>query len=149
MKIKNPSHLRNVVSSTPPGEKVDVDVLRNGREKTLTVRLEELKEDQTVASRGSSSTEFGLTVADLSRSLANQFDIDPDETGVVVTKVRPNSVAAEAGLRPGDVITRVGTEKVTSKKEFLELIKDQKKKDTVLLLVKRDQISRFYALEMD
>jgi len=147
--INGPSHLKNVVSSTPPGEVAAVKVIRNGRSKTLKVTLEELKDETAITDRGSSRSEFGLTVTDVSRSIANRFGISADETGVVVTDVKPNSVSDRAGIRPGDIITRVGTEKVKSKKDFLELIRNQKKEDTLLLLVKRDNISRFYALEIE
>ncbi|MFQ6613980.1 MAG: DegQ family serine endoprotease, partial [Fidelibacterota bacterium] len=147
--INGPSHLKNVVSSTPPGEMAQVKILRNGHSESVKVKLEELKDETVAADRGSTRSEFGLTVADLSRSTANRFGLDADETGVVVTDVIPGSVGDQAGIRPGDLITRVGTEKIKSKEDFIGLLKDQKKNDTLLLLVKRDNISRFYALEFD
>ncbi|NOZ74968.1 MAG: Do family serine endopeptidase [FCB group bacterium] len=147
--IDGPAHLKNVVSSTPPGEVAPVTILRNGRSKTVKVKLEELKDETVAMDRGSSRSEFGLTVADVSRSVANRFGVDSNESGVVVTDVAQGSAGDQAGIRPGDLITRVGTEKVKSKKDFLGLVKDQKKKDTLLLLVKRDNISRFYALEIE
>lgn len=147
--ITGPSQLKNIVSSTPPGEKAEVEIIRNGHNKTIDVTLEELNDEEALADNGPTQSEFGLTVTDISRSAANRFGLDNDETGVVVTDVQANSAGEKAGIRTGDVITRVGTEKVSSKKDFLKLIDNQKKQDTLLLLVKRDDISRFYAVDFN
>ena len=55
----------------------------------------------------------------------------------MVTKIDPNGEAYEKGIREGDLIKRVGTEKVTSVKDFERLIKKSKSKEPVLLLVKK------------
>ena len=80
--------------------------------------------------------------------LAKQFGFDIDEDGVVVTKVDPNSEASEMGVQKGDLIQRVGSEKVNSKKEFKKLVEESKEDGVVLLLIKREDISRFYALDL-
>ena len=71
------------------------------------------------------------------------------ENGVVVTEVNRDSEAYRAGIREGDLITRVGTDNVGNANEFKDLIRTSSRKNTVLLLVKRDDVSRFYALEID
>ena len=60
----------------------------------------------------------------------------------------PNSEAAEMGVREGDLIQRVGSENINSKKEFKKLVEESKEDGVVLLLIKRKDISRFYALDL-
>ena len=55
----------------------------------------------------------------------------------MVTKIDPNGEAYEKGIREGDLIKRVGTEKVTSVKDSERLMEKSKSKETVLLLVKK------------
>ncbi len=146
--VKDPSHLKNIVSSTDPGTKSKVVVFRDGRKKTVYVTLEELEnEPQILATTRSEAQNFGMQVQDISPDIAEHYNLEPDDKGVVVTDVARGSHAEEAGIMVGDVISRIGKKDVSSVKEFRSLIKTAEKDDTVLLLVKRDGISRFYAVE--
>jgi S1-C subfamily serine protease len=62
--------------------------------------------------------------------------------------VDPKSEAAELGIREGDLIQRVGSENINSKKEFNKLVEESEEDGVVLLLIKREDISRFYALDL-
>jgi serine protease Do len=147
--IRNPSHLKNVVSSTKPGTKSRITVVREGQEKIIRVTLEELNTDSQIYASGSSKSynSVGFSVQNFSSSLADQYGFDREE-GVVITKVDPKSEAAELGIREGDLIQRVGSENINSKKEFNKLVEESKEDGVVLLLIKREDISRFYALDL-
>jgi serine protease Do len=149
-RVKGPSHLKNLVSSSKPGKRYPVELIRDGKEKTITVTLEELEQEkqQRLAAGDEADRKFGLQVQDLTPSIAEQFGLDPDEKGVLVTDVEVNSAAYKAGIRVGDVITRVGKKEVKSKRDFKNLMKTAKKQDTILLLVKRDDVARFFALDL-
>ncbi len=58
-KIKNSNQLRNLVAETPPGTEVKVKIIRDGEEKTLTIKVGELPEDEEKISVGSKN-ESGL-----------------------------------------------------------------------------------------
>ena len=147
-KVKDPSHLKNIVSSTRPGTKSNVVVYRDGKKKTIYVTLEELEnEPEVFAARSTNGQNFGMQVQDISPSIADHYNLDSSDKGVVVTEVIPGSHAEKAGLRVGDVILRIGKKSVTSIRDFRKLIKTAEKDDTVLFLVKRDGISRFYAVD--
>ena len=148
--IRDPSHLKNVVSSTKPGTKSRVTVVREGQEKIIRVTLEELNTDSQIFASGSSKSynSVGFSVQDPSSSLAHKYGFNEDEGGVVVTKVDSKSEAAEMGVREGDLIQRVGSENINSKKEFKKLVEESKEDGVVLLLIKREDISRFYALDL-
>jgi serine protease Do len=147
--IYDSAHLKNIVSSTPPGTLSKVIIFRDEKKKSVNVTLEEIKksDDKTIASIPLDDREFGLEVKDVNKTLAEKYGV-PMEQGVVVINVIPNSEAFDAGIQQGDLITRVGTEKIKSKREFKSQLKKAKKQGSVLLLVSRDDVSRFVALEV-
>ena len=148
--IYDSSHLKNIVSSTPPGTLSKVIIFRDEKKKSVNVTLEEIKksDDKTIASMPLNDRDFGLEVKDVNKTLAEKYGV-PMEQGVVVINVIPNSEAFDAGIQEGDLITRVGTEKIKSKREFKSQLKKAKKQGSVLLLVSRDDVSRFVALEVE
>ena len=65
----------------------------------------------------------GLSVADLTDEMRERFGLGEDSEGVLVTKVDNNSLAAEMGLRPGDVIKSVALEQIGSADALAEKVK--------------------------
>jgi Do/DeqQ family serine protease len=113
---KDGNALRNEISQLLPGSRVKIDLLRNGTEETVEVTLAELRaragdEGDQNGDRPADGTGFGMTVEPLTREAARQLGVQTS-TGVVVTRVQPLSQAADAGLRPGDVIEEVDRQKV-------------------------------------
>ena len=150
IKITDTAHLKNVVSSTAPGNKSKVLIVRDGDWKTINITLEEIEaESRTFASDDDNDMSLGLEVKNLSSTLAERFNLDADIDGVVVTNIDKNSNAYEVGIRAGDVITRVGTKKVLSTSDFKNLVKEAKEQDSLLLLVKRGDRSSYFAFEID
>ena len=93
------------------------------------------------------SNEFGLELRKITRSLREKYEIKEEDEALVVIEIDPSGEAYEKGIREGDLIKRIGTEKVTSLKEFDRLIEKAKGKGTVLILVKKPGgSSRYYTL---
>ena len=94
-------------------------VLRDGKTLTLTARVVE-REPAKLASRGKGGDEgdgesgFGMTLSPVTPQIARQLELPASSSGVVVTGVEPDSVAASAGIRPGDLIKRVNGKDVAS-----------------------------------
>ena len=148
--INNSSHLKNVVSSSEPGKRYKVDIIRDGRRKSIYVKLGELpNEPQMAFMETEKSSTLGITVQDLNNSLRKHYNLSPDDDGVVVTEMDKNSEAFRSGIREGDIIIRVGTNNVRDSNDFKDLIRTSSRQNTVLLLVKREDVSRFYDLEID
>ena len=148
--INNSSHLKNVVSSSKPGKRYKVDIIRDGRRKSIYVKLGELpNEPQMAFMPNDKSSTLGITVQDLNSSLRKHYNLSQDDDGVVVTEMDNDSEAYRSGIREGDIIIRVGTNNVRNSNDFKDLIRTSSRKNTVLLLVKRNDVSRFYALEID
>ena len=148
--ITSSSKLKNIVSSSRPDKRYKVELLRDGKKKKYFITLEELPEDPRTLAKVESDIEYelGFLVEDLTTELLTDYDISKDVKGVVVTAIDSRSAAFSEGLRPGDVITRVGQKNVESTDDYFKLLNEESRGDTVLLLVKRKDVSRFMTLEM-
>ena len=62
---------------------------------------------------------IGVEPSELTPELAQTFGVKPDTQGVIITGVLQNGPAATAGIRPGDVITRVADQPVRNVSELL------------------------------
>ncbi len=143
--IEGMDELPRIVAATPPEKKVDVVVIRDGKKKTLQVKVGTLQEE-TIAGRPGGGVEpgaFGIAVQDLTPEVAEQLGVEEDQ-GVVVTGVQPGSPAEEAGIRRGDVILEVNQSEVADSDAFLEALEDAEK---ALLLVRRGESSIFVAMK--
>ncbi len=150
-KVTDSRHLKLEVARSQPGETVPVKVLRDGETKTLNVTVRELPGTEHIAKNDKQDAEDtgtlnGVTVADMDRAARQQFDIPSTVKGVVVTDVEQNSAAAEAGLRPGDVIVEINRKPVRSAEEAVKMTEKGSDK-TTLLRVWRDGGSRFVVVD--
>mgnify|MGYP002525530408 FL=1 len=148
--ISGSSNLKNIVSSSKPDKRYTVELLRDGKKKKYFITLEELPENPRTLARVESDieSELGFRIENVTIQLLRKYEIYDNVEGVVVTDIDRRSEAFTAGLRPGDVITRVGRRNVNSIKNFYELLDTESRGNTVLLLVKRKDVSRFLTLEM-
>lgn len=144
--VKDIGSFRNRVSLTPPGSTEELTILRNGKRKNLKVTIGKLTKDKLIAKGPmQSADEIGLTVQTLTPQLAEQFNAKPGE-GVVVTEVRPDSIAAMAGIEPGTVILRVNRKEVKSAADFRQAVEEGSGEKRVLLLIRKDDMQRYVAL---
>lgn len=147
-KVRDTANLKNMVSSTRPGTRTTVDVIRRKKKKTLRVHLSELPEDDKIAFVPRKETsKLGLRVESTDSNIARRLGIERDETGVVVVEVHRNSKAAKAGILKGDIIKRIGNMEVDGVNEFREVLDNESVNDTVLLLIKRRGGSLFIPIE--
>jgi serine protease Do len=138
--------LRNMVAAISPGTKVELTVVRDGKEKTLTITLGEYTESQ----KAKATTEYdnalkGVTVQDLSAGVRSKLNVPEGINGVVVTAVDP-AAAAHVVLRPNDVIQEVNREELRSVRDYEQAVSKIKGKDVVLLLIYRDGNSIYLTL---
>jgi len=147
-KIENTSNLKNVVSLTAPDSKSIVKVVRNGREKNISVVLKELPEnpERLAIIEQNQSNEFGFELKKINSVLKEKYELNDDDA-LVVIKIDPSGEAFQKGIREGDIIKRVGTKKVTKLSEFNKLAEKSRSKGTLLLLVKKPNgSSKFFTL---
>jgi S1-C subfamily serine protease len=114
--VKDSNDLRNDIAQLQPGASVDLTIVRDGKEQTLTAKLEAVEASRRAASAGSEgegSARFGMAVEPLTAEAARELGVST-RTGVVVASVDPGSRASQAGLRAGDVIEQVDRKPVDS-----------------------------------
>jgi len=121
------SELRNKISLSPVGHESDLRIIRDGREKSVAVKLEALPESDQLASRGGDQPREdeegieGVRVQELSDRLRVGANIPDDIDGVLVVEVAPASNAAREGLSRGDVIIEVDRQRVSGLNDYREL----------------------------
>jgi len=148
--ITNGSALKNLVSSSSPGQKITLTISREGEVQDIDVVLEERAGTEMVSSSSNDFDEFGLSVLDLTDDLIEQYDIqrpmNSDIQGVVVVNIEEGGIAEESGMLEGDLITRIGRQKISNLKMFKEEISEYEEDKKILFLVKRGNASRFLTL---
>ena len=154
--IRQPGDLPPIIGNKMPGAKMKITVFREGRERSYSVVLGELDADAVASAaagqpRGAPSAApdsdanvLGLVVQDLTDAQRRRLGVDAKE-GVAIARVEGRA-AREAGLSPGDVVLRVGREPVASAAELKRALRGVKAGDTVMLLVRGSQGSRFVAV---
>lgn len=150
-KIRNSSHLKNVVSSTRPKTIPNVKIIRDGKEKFLKVELVELPNEDEIYARNSSSSpsSLGMRVENINQAILNRFGLDNVDNGVIVIDILNSSIASESGIMVGDIISRVGDSEISSVSEFKSAINNLKDQESVLFLIKRRGGSIFIPLEIN
>ena len=148
--ITNGSALKNLVSSASPGQKITLTISREGEVQDIDVVLEERAGTEIVSSSSNDFDKFGLSVLDLTDDLIEQYDIqrpmNSDIQGVVVVNIEEGGIAEESGMLEGDLITRIGRQKISNLKMFKEEISEYEEDKKILFLVKRGNASRFLTL---
>jgi serine protease Do len=126
---------RKMVADLPIGSEVSLG-LKRGTE-TVTVKAKSEKLEGAVGQEKELKG-WGLSVRDVTRSLANQRLLD-DDKGVVVTTLSPGYPAAKAELQPGDVVRSVNNEPVEDLDALVKMYEDatKEKRKAVLLEVQR------------
>ena len=145
--VPSTAQLPRMVGALKPGTEVEVKVLRDGSEKTLTVKLGNMPEAAARVARSDVSEDIGLSVSDITADMAQRFEVEAG-SGVVVTDVAPGGPAASAGIRPGDIISEVNRKKVTDIGSYRNALAGSKPGDAVLFLVKRGDSSSFIAVKI-
>ncbi len=140
--------LPRVVAATPPGTKVEVELIRDGKHHTKKVEIAELEEKEaqqaaTTEDDDRGSTAFGFDIADVPPQLRERLGLGESE-GAVITRVYPGGVAELAGLRRGDVIVEVDRETVSGGLDAEQKLR--KADERTLLVIRRGDASFFTAL---
>jgi serine protease Do len=160
--VDSASRFRNEIAARPPGSPVKLEVLRDGKPRTVEVQLGTLEEKASArmgdqpgggGGPGEEGTEApegdllgGVAVTELGPRLRRQLQVPSNMRGVVVTRIQPGAGADRLGLRPGDVLLEVNRRPVTSVADFRRAVSEAK--DRVVVLVFRDG-STAYLTERD
>jgi serine protease Do len=145
--INDSPQLAMTISLMQPGTQVSLKLLRDGAQREVSARLEEMPTESAKAASEPDDSQTGMegvSVGDLSARDARQLGLSPDTTGVVVTAVDPASLAAVNGLQRGDVIVEVNRKPVRNTAEFEQALKHSTA--ATLLLVNRKGSTLYLAV---
>lgn len=142
--------LPHLVGNLKPGEKAELDVVRDGSRKKISVTIGTLPEEgQEIAANGMpggelSNNRLGVTVVELTAEQKKGLDL---KGGVVVKDVL-DGPAAMIGLRPGDVITHLNNQAIDSTSTFTQVAKDLPKNRSVSMRVLRQGRASFITFKL-
>ncbi len=143
--IKDPRQLQLVVADTPVGQKAEMEIFRDGKTQKLYVSI---GNSESAAALKPKSVEpqsgwFGLTVDELPGNMRAG-----GMSGVIVTAVDPEGVAAESGIQRGDIITSVNQRRIAGLTDYARAMKEAERKGSVAILVRRGDANIYFALRI-
>ena len=156
-KVTDNRELRLMVGSMAPGTNAQIEVNRDGQKKSINVDLAEMPPGTTQEGAEPSPAEpaqpekatvfGGVAVADITPEIRNALSLSNDIKGAVIADIDPDSAAAKAGLREGDVIQEVNKQPVRNAKDLVAINKSLKPDEKILIRVWSQGRSGFVALE--
>lgn len=133
-RIRDPEDLQRVVAKTRPGKKVTLEVVRDGKQQTLSVKMAERPREYAASKSGKLRRApfafsfgehrrawLGVQMHELNADLAEYFEVGKRD-GVLILSVEKDSPAERAGLRAGDVLTAINDEKVSTPEQVQDII---------------------------
>ena len=154
--IKSVHDLPRLVAATPVGTKLQLTIVRDGKQSTVEAAIGEMPQNVASAEReaaepgsGKSANALGMELLPLDPQLRKELKIPKDLNGVVVGQVTSGSPAGELGIQPGDVIVSVDQRPVTTPEGAAAQLKQAAAQGNVLLLLNRHGMSQFVGLSIE
>lgn len=140
--VTNRDDLIRLVTGTKPGTTVPIKLMRDKKEMTVNVTVEELDLEAETGPQASSeggsedtSSGFGVTLGNITPNVARQLRLPPGTSGAVITDVNPGSSAEGGGLAQYDVILKVNGTSVSGAAEASRLLQKIPSGGRAMLLV--------------
>jgi serine protease Do len=143
--VSDPASLRNSVAGTPPGKKVRLGLLRDGKMQKVDVVIAELPADLQKLRGGFDNLLKGVSVQGLTPELKKSLDVPRRITGVVVTDIDEGSPAGGL-LMTNDIIIEVNRTRISNAKDYEAVVSKIKSGQDVLLLVFRNGSTTYLSL---
>jgi serine protease Do len=138
--VTDSRELSRRIAALGVGQKAEITIVRDGREKTVTIETAKRQDEQTLASKETESDDkLGLSLQSLEPEMAARLGYDETEKGVLVTGVESGSKADKAGVQQGDLIKEINRKPVAGIEDFRKQLSKVKKGDPIMLLLKRGQ----------
>lgn len=167
-KVRDSSNLTRLIRSFSPGAEVKLKILRDGKEKIITVTLgkrrmneffyeyefepflgeTERMKPHVYSFSFFSGSRIGVKVQDLTEQLGNYFGVEDGE-GALITEVEGDMPAERAGLKAGDVIVEVDGEEIDDTEDLMGIISDKEEGDKVKIKVIRNRKPESFVVEVE
>ncbi|MCX7982326.1 MAG: DegQ family serine endoprotease [Syntrophales bacterium] len=144
--VTNLRSLLSAVAKQKVGQKVPVEVMRDGQKKTLWVTIGERTEGLKITAGGQKEAEFfGMTVQEVTAQVARELGLK-EKKGVIITRVKPGSPADTGGFMERDVIVQINRRPIEKLEDFASEMNRAAKSESLLLLVIREGRALFVTL---
>jgi len=145
-KVKDVESFRFLVAATEAGKTVNIKLVRDGKEKTLAVKVGELPDETAAVKEGTDrESELGLEVVAIGDPRTQAFNITA-KSGVVVVGLTSGAPAAQAGIAAGDVITAIGKREIKNLEDYRQALIEIKKGKTVVFQIQQQERKRYIAI---
>jgi serine protease Do len=135
--IEDGDDLQFKIAEIKPGTTVNLTIIREGKEKTVSVKIAEKETTQESEPVSSSGKNIGLKVQEMTSSIARKYGYQTEE-GLIITEVERYSEADRKGLETGDIILEVNRKKVETINDLEKILNRLKSGDPLLLLIRRE-----------
>jgi len=149
--VANAQQLREAVALMAPGTAARLEIYRNGKEQNAEIKLGEQPGEQSTSLPGESAEHgkaLGMKLVDPTSAMLQKYSLSA-KAGALVTAVEPGSIAAQAGVRPGDLITRVNNQDVSNAQQASDALAKVDIKKGVRLFVNNSQGTEFLFLQAE
>lgn len=136
--LLNADNLRNTIGLLMVGQTIKLDIIRDGKEKTLTAKVTEVQSNKTQTGDVHPKLR-GATFGDIEQSSPAYGRVQ----GIMLYSVERGSPAWVAGLRSYDIVTSVNRQPVANLEQFKQLVSNQPE---LLLNIVRDNQAMFLLL---
>ena len=163
-KVRTSGELTREVAKASPGDSLRVDILRDGKPKTIEVRSGVRPSEKELASNDNSkddaapgkggamgkSAVIGLTLSPLDDAARRRLGVEASVKGLLIASLDPNSDAAQKGVRPDDILVRAGDRVIGSAEDFSAVVEAAKKagRQSVLVGIYRGGRTLFLPLKV-
>ncbi|MBN2705112.1 MAG: DegQ family serine endoprotease [Deltaproteobacteria bacterium] len=150
-KIDEMRYLPRLIAAKKPGTKVELKILRQGEIVKTKVELDNLEnegDEESLSLNDDRLDELGLAVRNLTPELAARQRLGL-ESGVIISRLDPDGLAAQAGLQLGDVILMVDNANIETVNDFNKALRAVKQRSYLRLLVQRQQLRLFVVVRLD
>lgn len=147
--LSTSSELPPIVGMTALDEKIEVKVIREGKEKAVNVVIGLLPVESTLADNVKVDKKFnrlGLIALELTKPQRKQLELP--ENGVLVQKIEKGA-AFDVGVQQGDVILRIQNNVVRNLASFDSIVKELPAGQSIAVLIQRGGSPIFLALKID
>jgi len=152
-KVEDSSQLKNLISTGRPNDRTKLTVIRDGKEKKLTVKLgiRPDEDELTEAYRyGDSYFDLlGLHVETVENSANKSWLSSSDLEGVIVVELKPGANAVENNIRKGDIIIEIGKTDIKDIPDYKSELESYKQGDTIMLRILRNDSMLYIAFEIE
>jgi serine protease Do len=135
--VKNVNELVKEIQKKKVGQKVKLDIIRNGKEMIIEVTTTSMPDKAELPKEKEAEEKSGAKVQELTPQLADRYQISGIKRGVVIIGVEDGSLADEMGLQEGDVILEINRKKIETLKDFEKAMKDANLEKGILLYIHR------------